>query len=42
MQELEMTHAYIEISGGDHIDIIATGMLDIFAFFARHRRPSAP
>jgi hypothetical protein len=26
----------------DHIDIVATGMPDIFVFFARHTRTSAP
>jgi predicted peptidase len=38
MKELNMTSEYHEIPGGDHGSVIATGMPDIFAFFAKHTR----
>jgi predicted esterase len=38
LKELKMTHEYHEIAGGDHGSVIATGMPDIFAFFAKHTR----
>jgi predicted peptidase len=38
MKELQMTHEYLEIPGGDHMNVIAGGMPNIFAFFAQHAR----
>lgn len=38
LKELNMTHEYHEIPGGDHGSVIATGMPDIFAFFSKHTR----
>jgi len=36
LKELNMTHEYHEIPGGDHGSVISTGMPDIFAFFSKH------
>lgn len=36
MDELDLTHEYIEMPGRDHGNIIADGMPDIFRFFAAH------
>jgi len=41
MKELNMTHQYIEVPGGDHGSVIATGMPDIFAFFAKHSKSAS-
>lgn len=41
MQELKMTHRYIEVPGGDHGDVISIGMPDIFAFFSTHSKPAS-
>jgi predicted peptidase len=38
INEQGMTHEYHEIPGGTHGSVIATGMPDIFAFFARHTK----
>jgi predicted esterase len=38
LKEQKMTHEYHEIPGGTHGSVIATGMPDIFAFFAVHTR----
>jgi predicted esterase len=38
LKELNMTHEYHEIPGGDHGSVISTGMPDIFAFFSKHSR----
>lgn len=38
LEELNMTHEYHEIPGGDHGSVIATGMPDIFAFFGKHTK----
>ncbi len=38
LKELNMTHEYHEIPGGDHGSVIATGMPDIFAFFSKHSK----
>ena len=38
MKELKMTHEYMEIAGGGHIDVAATGMPKIFEFFEKHKR----
>jgi predicted esterase len=40
MKELKMTYQYIEVPGGDHGNVIAIGMPDIFAFFGKHARPA--
>jgi predicted esterase len=36
MKSQKMTHTYLEIAGGDHGNVIGTGMPDIFKFFADH------
>ena len=38
LKEQNMTYEYHEIPGGTHGSVIATGMPDIFAFFARHTK----
>jgi predicted peptidase len=38
MKQHQMTHTYLEIAGGDHGNVITTGMPDIFKFFAEHPR----
>lgn len=38
MKDRKMDHKYDEIPGGDHGNVIATGMPDIFAFFNAHTR----
>ncbi len=40
-EELDMTHGYLEIAGGDHGDVIGIGMPNIFAFFERHTKASS-
>jgi poly(3-hydroxybutyrate) depolymerase len=40
MKELEITHQYIEVAGGDHGNVLTTGVPDIFAFFAKHSKAS--
>jgi len=42
MNELGITHEYIEMEGRDHGNIIGDGMGDIFRFFAQHRRTPPP
>jgi dipeptidyl aminopeptidase/acylaminoacyl peptidase len=41
MKQLNMTHQYIEVPGGDHGNVISIGMPDIFAFFGQHSTPPA-
>lgn len=36
LKELNMTHEYHEIPGGDHGNVIGIGMPDIFKFFGNH------
>lgn len=38
MKELKMTHEYLEIAGGGHVDIAFTGMPKIFEFFNKHSK----
>ena len=38
MKQQKMTHTYLEIAGGDHGNVIGTGMPDIFKFFAQHSK----
>ena len=38
LEELGMTHEYLEIAEGDHGNVISIGMPDIFEFFAAHSR----
>lgn len=38
MKQLDMTHRYIEVPGGDHGNVIGIGMPDIFAFFGQHSK----
>jgi len=40
LKELNMTHQYLEIAGGDHMNVIAGGMPDIFKFFGSHSKPA--
>ena len=40
MKELNMTHEYVEVAGGDHGSVLTTGAPDIFAFFAKHQKAS--
>jgi predicted peptidase len=38
MKELGITHKYIEQAGGDHGNVIGTGVPEIFAFFNQHSK----
>ena len=38
MKKLGMTHEYIEVAGGGHVDIAFQNMPKIFEFFNQHRR----
>lgn len=38
MKELNITHQYIEVAGGDHGSVLTTGVPDIFAFFGKHSK----
>ena len=38
MKELNITHHYVEVAGGDHGSVLTTGMADIFGFFAKHSK----
>ena len=38
LEELDMTHEYLEIAGGDHGDVIGIGMPNIFEFFDSHSK----
>ncbi len=38
MKKLGMTHEYIEVAGGDHVDVAMQNMPKIFEFFNKHRR----
>jgi predicted peptidase len=40
MKELNITHQYIEIAGGDHGSVLTTGVPDVFAFFGKHSKGS--
>jgi pimeloyl-ACP methyl ester carboxylesterase len=40
MKGRQMTHKYIEVAGGDHGNVIGTGMPDIFTFFAQYTKPA--
>jgi len=40
LKELNMTHEYHEIAGGDHGNVIGIGMPDIFKFFDKHSKPA--
>ncbi len=40
LEELDMTHEYHELAGGDHMSVIADGMPDIFEFFDSHSKTS--
>lgn len=41
MKELNITHQYIEVVGGDHGSVLTTGMADIFGLFAKHSKTAA-
>ena len=38
MKELNITHQYVEVAGGDHGSVLTTGAPDIFAFFGKHTK----
>ena len=38
MKKAKMDYEYIEVEGGDHINVAFTKMPDIFAFFDKHKR----
>jgi predicted peptidase len=38
MKDLNMTHKYVEVAGGDHGSVLTTGAADIFAFFNAHSK----
>jgi poly(3-hydroxybutyrate) depolymerase len=38
MKKLEMKYEYVEVAGGDHINVAFTKMPDIFAFFNKHKK----
>ncbi len=40
LKELNATYEYLEIPGGDHGNVIAIGMPDIFKFFDKHSKPA--
>lgn len=40
MKTLKMKYEYVEVPGGDHGSVIATGMPKIFAFFEKHTKSS--
>jgi predicted peptidase len=42
MQRLGVTHRYIEVPGGNHIDIVVPNLTAIVDFFDAHRRTSSP
>jgi poly(3-hydroxybutyrate) depolymerase len=41
MKELNITHHYVEVAGGDHGSVLTTGMADIFGFFAKHSKATS-
>ena len=41
MKELNITHQYVEVAGGDHGSVLTTGMADIFGFFAKHSKTAS-
>jgi predicted esterase len=38
MKDLNITHEYIEMAGGDHGSVLVTGVPDVIAFFDKHSR----
>ena len=42
MKELGMTHEYIEVKGGGHVDVAFENIPRILDFFAKHSRKSPP
>jgi poly(3-hydroxybutyrate) depolymerase len=38
MKELNMTHEYLEIPGGGHVDVISKGMAKVFDFFEAQQK----
>ena len=40
MKKHEMTYEYIEVAGGNHVDVAMKNMERIFDFFAKHQRKS--
>ena len=38
MKKLEMKYSYVEVAGGDHVNIAFTKMPDIFEFFNKHKK----
>jgi hypothetical protein len=40
MKELNMTHKYIEMPGGDHCSVIDGSMPEIYDFFKENTKPA--
>ncbi|HYV36421.1 MAG TPA: GDSL-type esterase/lipase family protein [Gemmataceae bacterium] len=40
MKELKMTSEYIEVAGGDHMNVATTELPKIFEFFNKHQKPA--
>jgi poly(3-hydroxybutyrate) depolymerase len=38
MKKLEMTYDYIEVEGGDHVNVVGQNVSKIFDFFDKHKR----
>jgi predicted peptidase len=38
MKELNITHQYIEMAGGDHGSVLTTGVPDVIGFFNKHSK----
>jgi predicted peptidase len=38
MKELQITHQYIEMAGGDHGSVLTTGVPDVIAFFSKYTK----
>jgi poly(3-hydroxybutyrate) depolymerase len=38
MKELNMTHEYLEIAGGGHVDVLSKGMPRVFEFFEKQHK----
>lgn len=41
MKKLDMTYEYVEVAGGDHVNVAYEKLPEIFAFFNQHRRKPA-
>ena len=41
MKKMDMTYKYLEVTGGDHGNVLPTGMPHIFTFFKEHPKPAS-